>query len=62
MMTDEAKKVNDASRSLFALEMERHQRAVNEIALQAMKVDGVDPATTSLSLDTMTYAPKPIPA
>jgi hypothetical protein len=57
-MTDEAKKVNEASHTLFNLEMVRHQNAVQEIANMALRVDGVDPKVYTLNLDTMTYTPK----
>lgn len=57
-MSDEAKKVNEASITLFGLEVGRHQNAVQELAQQAMRVDGVDPKEFTLSLDTMTYTPK----
>lgn len=57
-MTDEAKQVNEASRTLFGLEMVRHQNAVQDIANQAMRVDGVDAGDHTLNLDTMTYTKK----
>ena len=60
-MTDEAKKVNEASITLFGIEMGRHQQAVQDLAQQAMRVDGVDPKDFTLDLDTMTYVPKAQP-
>lgn len=57
-MTDEAKQVNEASRTLFGIEMVRHQQAVQDIANMAFRVDGLDPKDFTLNLDTLTYVPK----
>lgn len=61
-MSDEAKKVNEASITLFGIEMARHQQAVQDIANMALRVDGMDPKEFTLNLDTMTYAAKARPA
>ena len=60
-MSDEAKKVNEASITLFGIEMARHQQAVQDIANMAFRVDGLDPRDHTLNLDTMTYTPKAQP-
>ena len=57
-MDPEPKKVNDASQTLFALEVQRHQQAVQDLAQMAMRVDGVDPSKFNLALDAMVYVPK----
>lgn len=57
-MDPKHKAVNDASRTLFAIEAERHAQEVQRLAQMAMRVDGVDPTAHALDLDTMTYAPK----
>ena len=57
-MPDEAKPVNEASRVLFLQEAQRHQATINELAAMAFRVDGVDAATHTIALDTLTYHPK----